>query len=147
MEVVYFHFLTLLFRRLVFQLLDKLVQVENLRAKACLLVLPWPTFADLEALLVVFVTVREEAGVPVGAKRASNVVFIVLLLPLFITLAIGRSPSVAWLAILCKVLLSLARVLLVAIDRRAAVPGLNLIIRSLAVGLVDLIVRGSIRRF
>ena len=110
MEVVDFDFLALLFRRLVFQLLDKLVQVENLRAKACLLVLPWPTFADLEAFLVVFVTVREEAGVPVGAKRASNVVFMVLLLPLFITLAIGRSPSVAWLAIFGKVLLSLSRV-------------------------------------
>lgn len=29
-----------------FQLLDKLVQVEDLRAEAGLLVLSWPSFAD-----------------------------------------------------------------------------------------------------
>ena len=105
-----------------FQLLDKLVQVENLRAKACLLVLPWPTFADLEAFLVVFVTVREEAGVSFGAKRARNVVWVVILLPLLITLAVRRSPTQAKFAHLGLVLLGLARVLLRVADGRASVP-------------------------
>lgn len=105
-----------------FQLLDKLVQVEDLRAEAGLLVLSWPSFADFLAFLVVILTIREEAGVSVGAKRARNVVLFVILLPLLITLAVGRSPTQAQLANFGMVLLGLARVLLEVSNGRASVP-------------------------
>ena len=105
-----------------FQLLDKLVQVEDLRAEAGLLVLSWPSLADFEAFLVVILTLREEAGVSFGAKRARNVVWVVILLPLLITLAVGRSPTQAQFADLGMVLLGLARVLIHVSNGRAPVP-------------------------